>query len=454
MDAATTSPPTLALEVRRTFSLALPLILAQLAQMSMSFVDTLMVGRLGNASLAGIALGSSIFFLALIVCSGVLFAVGPTVSQAFGAGDLETAGRAAQQSFFLALLLLVPALLLFWRIEPLLARLGQEPQTAALATGYIQAIAWGFLPALLTTGLRGLLEGISNPRPVMFIALAGVGLNVFANYTLMFGNFGFPALGLVGTGWASAFTYWMTFLALALYVHRALPQFGVFRRLWVQRSMLWTLLRVGWPIGLTLGFESALFSATAILMGVLGTVPLAAHQIAIQSASFTFMVPLGLASATAVRVGQAAGRCDAAEVRRAGWVGIALSAAVMMLSALTFWLLPERVVSLYLRLDDPANAAVVRTAVQFLAFAAAFQVFDGLQVSAAGALRGLKDTRAPMLISFFSYWGIGLSSGALLAFTLGLGGRGLWLGLVLGLVAAALLLVGRFRRVYLRLLRS
>lgn len=453
MPVASPPPPSLALEVRRTFALALPLILAQLAQMSMSFVDTLMVGRLGNASLAGIALGSSIFFLALIVCSGVLFAVGPTVSQAFGAGDLETAGRAAQQSFFLALLLFVPALMLFWQVGPLLARLGQEPQTAALATGYVQAIAWGFLPALLTTGLRGLLEGISNPRPVMFIALAGVGLNVFANYTLMFGNFGFPALGLVGTGWASAFTYWMTFLALALYVHRALPQFGVFRRLRVQRRVLWTLLRVGWPIGLTLGFESALFSATAILMGVLGTVPLAAHQIAIQSASFTFMVPLGLASATAVRVGQAAGRRDAAGVRRAGWVGIALSAAVMLLSALTFWLLPERVVSLYLRLDDPSNAAVVRTAVQFLAFAAAFQVFDGLQVSAAGALRGLKDTRAPMLISLFSYWGIGLSSGALLAFTLGLGGRGLWLGLVLGLVAAALLLVGRFRRVYLRLLR-
>lgn len=448
------TPPPLTLEVRRTFALALPLILAQLAQMSMSFVDTLMVGRLGNASLAGIALGSSIFFLALIVCSGVLFAVGPTVSQAFGAGDLKTAGRAAQQSFFLALMLFVPALVLFSQVGPLLALLGQEPETAALATGYIQAIAWGFLPALLTTGLRGLLEGISNPRPVMFIAFAGVGLNVLGNYTLMFGNFGFPALGLVGTGWASALTYWATFLALALYVHRALPQFGVFRRLRLRRDVLWGLVRVGWPIGLTIGFESALFSATAILMGVLGTVPLAAHQIAIQSASFTFMVPLGLASATAVRVGQAAGRRDAAGVRRAGWVGIALSAAVMLLSALTFWLLPERVVSLYLRLDDPANAAVVRTAVQFLAFAAAFQVFDGLQVSAAGALRGLKDTRAPMLISLLSYWGIGLSSGVLFAFTLGLGGRGLWLGLVLGLVAAALLLVHRFHCVYLRFSRS
>lgn len=433
------------LEVRRTFSLALPLILAQLAQMSMSFVDTLMVGRLGNAALAGIALGSSIFFLLLLVCSGTMFAVGPTVSQAFGAGDLRTAGRAAQQSLFLALLLTLLAAVLFLQAGPLLRLLGQQPETAALATGYLQAIAWGFLPALMTAGLRGLLEGVSRPRPVMFITLAGVGLNVGANYTLMFGHFGFPALGLVGTGWASAFTYWVTFLALVLYVHRSLPQFGVFRRVRLQPGTLWTLFRVGWPIGLTLGFEAGLFSATAVLMGVLGTVPLAAHQIAIQSASFTFMVPLGLASATAVRVGQAAGRRDPAAVRRAGWAGITMSAGVMLLSALVFWLLPERVISLYLDTNDPANAAVIHSAAQFLAFAAAFQVFDGLQVSAAGALRGLKDTRAPMLISLLSYWGVGLSSGTFFAFGLGMGGRGLWLGLVLGLVAAAVLLVGRFR---------
>lgn len=444
MDAATASPPSLLLEVRRTFALALPLILAQLAQMSMSFVDTLMVGRLGNTSLAGIALGGGVFFFALILCSGVMYAVGPTVSQAYGAGDLQTAGRAAQQSFFLALLLTLPAGLLFSQTGSLLRLLGQQPETAALASGYIQAIAWGFLPALLMTGLRGLLEGISKPRPVMVIALVGVGVNVGANYTLMFGKFGFPALGLVGTGWASALTYWLTFLALALYVHRVLPQFEVFKAVRLQTGALLNLIRVGWPIGLTLGFESALFSATAILMGLFGAVPLAAHQIAIQSASFTFMVPLGLAAATAVRVGQAAGRRDPAGVQRAGRVGIAMSAGVMLVSGLTFWLLPERVVSLYLDVGDPANAAVIRTAVQFLALAAAFQIFDGLQVGAAGALRGLKDTRAPMFISLLSYWGIGLSTGVLFAFGLNLGGRGLWLGLVLGLTAAAVLLVGRF----------
>ena len=215
-------------------------------------------------------------------------------------------------------------------------------------------------------------------------------------------------------------------------------------------QVLASLIRIGLPIGLTLGFEAGLFSATALLMGTLGTIPLAAHQIAIQSASFTFMVPLGLASATAVRVGQAVGRRDPGGMQRAGWTGIGLSAGVMLVSALTFWLVPERVVGLYLDTGDPANAAVVRTAARFLAFAAIFQVFDGLQVSAAGALRGLKDTRVPMLISLTSYWGVGLSAGLLLTFVVGLGGRGLWLGLVLGLMTAAFLLVGRFRRLQLK----
>ena len=444
MDAASTLKPTVGLEVRRTLTLALPLILAQVAQMSASFVDTLMVGRLGNTQLAGIALGGSIFFLTFLVCGGVLFSVSPVVSQAFGAGETRAAGRAAQGGFFLALLLSVPALVLFSQIGHILPLLGQEPEAVRLATGYVQAIAWGFVPALLTVSLRGLFEGTSNPRPVMVIAFLAVGFNALMNYLLMFGHWGFPALGLIGTGYASALSFWLSLTLLALYSARTLPKFGVFRFRGVDLGMVVTLLRIGWPIGLTLGFEAGLFSATAVLMGTLGTVPLAAHQIAVQSASFTFMVPLGLASATAVRVGQAVGRRDPDGIRWAGWVGIGLSACVMLVSALTFWFLPERVAGLYLDVADPANTAVVRKAVQFLAFAAVFQVFDGLQVSAAGALRGLKDTRAPMLISLTSYWGVGLSSGVLLAFVLGLGGRGLWLGLVLGLVTAAVLLVRRF----------
>lgn len=447
MDAALTSKPPLGLEVRRTVTLALPLILAQLAQVSMGLVDTLMVGRLGGDALAGVALGSNLFFFALVTGLGVMGAVSPTVSQAFGAGDLRGAGGAAQQSFFIALLLSVPAFALFWNAEGLLLRLGQEPAAAALASSWLRAVCWGFLPSLWLTGLRGLLEGISRPRPVMLIAFMGVGVNVAANYALIFGNFGLPALGVAGAGYASAFAYATMFLAAATYVHRALPAFGVFRG--APRPdfrTLRSLLAIGVPIGLTLAFESGLFSVTAVLMGTFGTTALAAHQIATQTASFTFMIPLGLAAATAVRVGQAVGRKEGAAARRAGWIGIGLSAGFMTCTALTFWFLPERIAGLFLDASSPEGAAIVRTAAQFLAFAAAFQIFDGLQVSAAGALRGYKDTRVPMLISLLSYWVIGLSSGALLAFVFGAGGRGLWFGLVLGLAAAAVLLVGRFHR--------
>lgn len=308
----------LALELRATLLLALPLILAQLAQMSMSFVDTLMVGRLGEGALAGIALGGSVYTFALIVGMGVMFAVGPTVSQAYGAGDRAEVGRALRASLVLAVGLSVPAWLLFWQVGPLLRLLGQEEATAALATRYLHAIAWGYLPALWLTGLRGLLEGLARPRPVMVIALLGVALNVVANYALIFGHFGLPALGLVGSGWASALVYWSMCAAAAFYVHRALPWVQLWRLRRLEPRTLRELLRVGWPIGLTLGFETGLFSATAVLMGLFGTVALAAHQIALQSASFTFMVPVGLATATAVRVGQAAGRRERGAVRRAG----------------------------------------------------------------------------------------------------------------------------------------
>lgn len=441
------SRPPLRLEVWRTLSLALPLILAQLAQVSMGLIDTLMVGRLNGGALAGIALGGNIFFFALIIGIGVMGAVGPTVSQAFGAGDLGTASRATRQSFYLALALTVPAFVLFWRAESLLLLMGQEPQNAELAGAWLRAICWGYLPSLWLSGLRGLLEGLSKPRPIMLIAFLGVGLNVITNYTLIFGHFGFPALGAVGTGWASAFAYWVMFIAAALYVRRALPALGIFDTFpRPDFSVLRNLFGIGLPIGLMSGFESGLFTVTAILMGTFGTVALAAHQIAIQTASFTFMIPLGLAAATAVRVGQAAGRRDAVDARRAGWIGIVLSVAFMSCTALTFWLIPERIASFFLGADNPANVPIIRTAVQFLAFAAAFQIFDGLQVSAAGALRGFKDTRTPMLLSLVSYWGVGLLSGLLFAYAFGLGARGLWSGLVLGLVTAAVLLLGRFRR--------
>ena len=434
-------------ELRLLLALAGPLILAQLAGTSMGFVDTLMVGRLGDVALAGIALGNTLYFFVLLLLTGVVLAVGPTVSQAHGAGDEEGVARAARQGLWLALGGTLLALPLFWNAEALLRLMGQPAETAALAGAYIRAVSWGFLPALGLTALRGLLEGLSNPRPIMFIALAGVGLNVAANDVLMFGRLGFPALGLIGTGYATTFVSWLMFALAGLYVHITLGGYRIFSRLRTpDPRTLRELFTVGWPIGLTLGFEVGLFSVTALLMGLLGATELAAHQIALQTASLTFMVPLGLSIALSVRVGQAAGRGDAAGVRRAGGVGIGLSGAFMVLTALAFWTLPRAIVGLYIDVRDPANATLVALAVTYLGVAAMFQVFDGLQVSASGALRGLKDTRTPMLISLFSYWGVGLGVGVWLAFGLGWGGRGLWLGLVAGLGAAALLLILRFVR--------
>ena len=434
-------------ETKALFILALPLILAQVAQTSMGFVDTVMVGRLGNEALASIALGSTLFHLLQIVLSGVILAVSPLVSQAVGAGDVRSAGRATRQGLWLACVLFVLGFGVYWNAGSLLLAMGQEPQVVAGSSAYLRAIAWGLLPSLWVTALRGLLEGISKTRPIMLISFVGVGFNILANNALMFGRWGFPELGLVGTGYASALSLTLIFVLLASYVFVRQKEYGVFRGFrFLHLPTLRELLKVGAPIGLTLGFEAGMFAATSFLMGLLGSEALAAHQIALQTASITFMVPLGLAIATTARVGQAVGRDDLRGAARAGYIGIAMSIVFMCLTALLYWLAPRFIIGLYLGdLSEASNQNVIALATVFLGVAAMFQLFDGFQVSAAGALRGLKDTRVPMVITLFAYWFIGIGSGSLLCFGLGLGGRGLWLGLVFGLAVAGVLLGIRFR---------
>ena len=436
-------------EIKASLVLAGPVVASQLAQMSMGFVDTLMVGRLGTASLAGVALGNTVFFTTLLICLGVVIAVGPMVSQAYGAGEDEPISRSVRQGFWMALMLTVPAFLFLWNAGALLRAVGQEPETVALTERYLRAIVWGFLPALWFAALRSLAEGLSKPWPVTIIAFCGIGLNVAANAAFMFGKWGFPALGLEGTGWASTLVFWTLFGALALYV-RLRPGFRrypIFARLGRPDPQYFReLFRIGWPIGAAYGIEAGFFTMTALLVGLFGTTTLAAHHIAIQCASFTFMVPLGIGVAGSVRVGQAAGRGDADGVRRAGWVAISLAVTAMLAAATLFWTVPRSVIGLYLDTADPANADVIPLAATLLGVAAVFQVFDGVQVAAAGALRGLKDTRVPMLIGFFSYWVVGLSAGYVFGFVLGWGATGLWWGLVIGLAMAAMLLSQRFRR--------
>ena len=436
-------------EIKASLVLAGPVVASQLAQISMGFVDTVMVGRLGTASLAGVALGNTVFFTTFLICLGVVIAVGPMVSQAYGAGEDEPISRSVRQGFWMALMLTVPAFFFLWNVGVLLRAVGQEAETVALAQSYLRAIVWGFLPALWFAALRSFAEGLSKPWPVTIIAFCGIGLNVAANAALMFGRWGFPALGLTGTGWASTLVFWTLFGALALYVRfrPGFRRYPVFARLGRPDPQYFReLFRIGWPIGAVYGIEAGFFTMTALLVGLFGTTTLAAHHIAIQCASFTFMVPLGIGVAGSVRVGQAVGRGDADGARRAGWVSIGLAVAAMLAAATLFWTAPRSVIALYLDLSDPANAPVVRLAATLLGVAAVFQVFDGVQVAAAGALRGLKDTRVPMLIGFFSYWVIGLSCGYAFGFALGWEAVGLWWGLVLGLAAAAALLAWRFRR--------
>ncbi|MFT4605234.1 MAG: MATE family multidrug resistance protein [Rhodothermales bacterium] len=447
--AVETDPKTYRAEVIATLAMAAPIVLTQVAHISLSFVDTIMVGRLGPESLAGIALGNSFFFTLIVVAMGMVMAVAPMVSQAHGAGEDDPIGRSVRQGLWLSLCLAVVVMAIYGKAYPILIAAGQLPETARLAADYLSAIKWAAFPFLGFIALRSFAEGVSRPRAVTAIALFSVVLNILANWLFMFGHWGFPELGLVGTGWASSLVHSIEFLLLVWFVasrpefrpyhifaRLGRPDFQYFRR----------LFKIGWPIGASFGVETTLFAVTLLMMGWIGTTALAAHLVAIQCAAFTFMVPLGIGLAATVRVGQAVGRNDAEGARMAGHVSIGLALAFMTASAMLFWLAPRSVIGIYLDLSAPGNQEVIEVAVGLLSVAAVFQIADGIQVSVAGALRGFKDTTVPMVISVVSYLGVGLGSGYALGFVAGFGGRGLWWGLVIGLALAAVLLSFRFRR--------
>jgi MATE family multidrug resistance protein len=433
-------------EFKELVIVAVPLVLAQVAQNTISFVDTVMVGRLGKEALAGIAIGSTLFQFILIVLSGVIIGVSPIVSQATGAKDDDLCGRATRQGLWMGVLLFTPAFLLYRNAYPILIWLNQSPETALASSEYLKAISWGLLPALWVMGLRGLLEGKSNTKPIMIISLFGVALNVFANDALMFGHYGLPALGLVGTGYASSLVYFAVFIVLAIYVSHQYSDLHIFSKL--RRPDFSTFLevaRVGGPIGMTLAFEAGMFGAAAFAMGTIGETQLAAHHIALQTASISFMIPLGLAIATSVRVGQAIGAGSPRRAEIAGHAGMLLCIGAMSFSGLIFWLIPLPIIGMYIDVNVEANASVVAYAISFLALAALFQVVDGLQVAASGSLRGIKDTKAAMVLSLVSYWLVGCAVGAYLCFGVKLEGVGLWIGMTTGLATAAVLLTLRFQ---------
>jgi multidrug resistance protein, MATE family len=432
-------------EIKRTLILAGPLVIGQLTNFGMNFVDTVMAGRLGTVDLGAIAVGSSIWAAGFLFVLGVLLAVSATVSQLDGAGRRKQVGEFTRQALWLSLFL---ALGLFWLVRGagwVMDVLEVDPDVAGLSMGYLRAISWGAPALCAMMVLRFFSEGTGYTRPTMYVGLLGVACNIPLNYVLMFGKLGFPAMGAVGCGWATAIVFWLQLLVLAGWIAwrpRYRP-FALYQRFSRPDSReIMALLKLGLPIGIMVFLEGGLFVGSALLIGTLGALPVAAHQVAMNFAGLMFMVPVGLSGAITVRVGNAIGRGDPLGARRAGQVGMGIALSFGLFSAAFILLFPELIVALY-----TSEPEVAQLAVSLLFFAAIFQLADCLQVSAAGALRGLKDTRIPMVYSVIAYWLIGLSLGWYLTFRLQWGPAGMWVGIIVGLSVAAVLLGGRFVRI-------
>lgn len=436
--------PSLGHEVKRTLWLAGPLIVGQLTNFGMNFVDTVMAGRLGTVDLGAIAVGSSVWAAGFLFVLGVLLAVSAAVSRLDGAGDHLKVGEFIRQALWLGVALAIG----LWAYARsggwVMTAMEVEPSVAMLAMDYLKAISWG-APALVgMLVLRFFSEGTGKTGPTMYLGILGILCNIPLNALLMFGLWGFPKMGAVGAGWATAIVFWLQFVAMAVWVMRRphYQKYGLMQRFSSpNRREISALVRLGLPIGIMVFLEGGLFVASALLIGTLGAVPVAAHQVAMNYAGLVFMVPVGLAGAITVRVGNALGRGDPVAARRAGRIGIGLALCFAVFSASVIIAIPEWIVGMYTQEPD-----VVALAVSLLFFAALFQIADGLQVASAGALRGYKDTQRPMIYSVIAYWLVGMSLGAYLTFGQGMGPKGMWMGIIAGLTVAAVLLGGRFIR--------
>jgi len=429
--------PSLA-DSRALLALALPVVGVQVGIMLMGVVDTIMVGRLSAAALAGVALGNLYFFAATIFGMGALFALDPVVSQAVGARDHEGIARGVQRGHVLALLLSIPSSLVLLFAEPVLAAFGQPAEVVPLAGAYARYCAPGVLPFYIFVVQRQSLQALTRMRPIIVTIVAANLLNVLLDWMLIYGRLGAPAMGVAGAAVATSIGRWLLpFLLLSLSWHDLRPALLPPRRAALASAPLWQTLRIGAPIGLQAMLEYTAFGAVALLMGRIGTIAVAAHQVAINLASLTFMVPLGVGQAGAVLVGHAIGSGDQESARGAARAAVAFGVGFMAFTAVTFLLLPEPLAHLY-----TTDAATVELAAALLPVAGVFQLFDGAQAVTTGILRGAGDTRVPMLTTLGGYWLFGIPVSLLLGFRTSLGPVGLWWGLAaaLGLVAIILAL--------------
>jgi MATE family multidrug resistance protein len=438
-------------EARATLSLSWPLVLTNLAQMAIMTTDLVMMGWLGPTAIAAGTLGTNLFFATFMFAMGLAAAAAPLAAQALGrkVRAVREVRGAVAAALWLVTAYAVLAGAVLWNGAAILRAMGQEDHLADLAGDYLRALLWGVAPALWFLVIRSFLSAVERPRAALVVTVAAILLNAFVNWVLMFGNLGAPALGVVGAGIASALSN--LFMAVGLFafvtVDRRLRRFNLLGRPRAPETRrMGEVVRIGVPIGVTMALEGAVFNASAFIMGAFGEAALAAHAVALQLAAIAFMVPMGIAQAATVRVGLAAGRGDPDGIGRAGRIAYVLGLGFMATTAIAFLLVPRAIIGLFIDVADPANATAVTLAVTFLALAGVFQLADGAQVLGAGALRGLKDTTVPMVFAAIGYWVVGLPVGVLLAFPLGAGAPGLWVGLAAGLAVVAVLMAVRWAR--------
>jgi len=436
-------------DLSQLFRLALPVAAVQVGLTAMGAVDTVMVGRVSPADLAAVALGNLYFFSVVVFGMGVLFVLDPVISQAMGAGDTEGVARGLQRGLLLSLLLTVLAVVLLVPAGPVLASLRQPMEVVPIAGGYALASIAGVFPFYGFIVLRQSLQAMGRVMPILVTVLLANVVNVFFNWVMVFGHLGFPAMGAVGSGWASSLSRWFMMLGLLIAGWPLLrSSLFPYRPEAFRAKPLKRLVRLGAPIGIQHSLEFGVFGAAGLLMGLLGTVAVASHQVALNLASLTFMVPVGVAQAAAVLVGHAVGRHDPQAARRAAGAGLVVGTAFMCVTAAIFLSMPELLARVF-----STDMRVVGAAALLIPIAGVFQVFDGLQVAAGGALRGVGDTRVPMLVNLLGFWGVGLPVCLFLGFGLDMGPEGIWWGLAVGIAVVSVLLMLRIRARFGRELR-
>ncbi|MEC3860372.1 MATE family efflux transporter [Mesobacterium sp. TK19101] len=431
--------------VRAILTLGLPLVGGHLAQFAIGLTDTIMLGWYGAEQLATLSLASSLFFTFFLVGSGFAWAVTPLVASFAAQDDQVMIRRTTRMALWLSGLFFLFSMPFLWFANPILQVLGQEPQLAEMAQTYLRIAAWGLLPALGVMTLKSYLSALERTQVILWITVLAAIVNGIGNWILIFGNLGAPELGIRGAAIASTLTQVVSLAGVVIYAHMVLPEHNLWGRFWrPDPEMFARVFHLGWPIGLTSLAEVGMFVMSALMMGWLGTIALASHGIAVQLATATFMVHLGVSNASTVRAGNAFGRGDPGHLARGAGVAFAMSVSISLVAIVIFLLMPERLVSLFLDPADPDRAAIIALGVGLLVMAALFQLVDGAQVIALGLLRGVQDTQAPMIIAGVAYWGVGLTSSYVCGFVLGWGAVGIWTGLVLGLGVAAVLLNLRF----------